>query len=295
MVVFLLVSWLICIYTFSHTLALTMVSTAHELLHCSLVHVLPLQIWLLDNLSQLQYKGKWLTSIIYISQPLSLSLLVIPGEEICTRAQCPRRPCLNWLNSLSQDPCTSESSHGEDTCNKQLLHIPDGRARQMSKENQRERQGKVYEPAFANLNEKLSSPTQRQGAAGGTRGLGSPSQNTTTTQRVDSLSCLFSALWLKCSHSGTSTSTSGLNRVRNLYYKTSVHSLTTCVWEFLIFFFPLKWSQRTFDWTLTRSCFSPYKLGFCIEYWNKKGNYHFCISPTFVSSNAECTKTANVH
>lgn len=96
--------------------------------------------------------------IIYISQPSSLSLLVIPRAKLCTRAQCPRRPALNWLNSLSQDPCTSLSSHGEDTRNKQLLHIPDGRARQMSKANQRERRGKVYEPAFANLS-VLSSKT----------------------------------------------------------------------------------------------------------------------------------------
>ena len=140
-------------------------SAAAELLHCSMAQVLPLQIRLLDNLSQLQYEGKWLTSIIYISQPLSLSLLVIPGAELCTRAQCPRRPSLNWLNSLSQDPCTSLSSHGEDTCSKQLLHIPDGRARQMSKENQRERQGKVYEPAFANLNEKLSIPSSKTGCS----------------------------------------------------------------------------------------------------------------------------------
>lgn len=42
----------------------------------------------------------------------------------------------------------------------------------MSKDNQREKQGKVYEPAFANLNEQLSirSPPQRQGAAGVTQG-----------------------------------------------------------------------------------------------------------------------------
>ena len=120
------------------------------------LHVLSLQSWLLDDLSQLQYGGKRLTSIIYVSQPLSLSRVVIPREEVCTRAWCPRRPSLNWLNSLSLDPCTSPSSHGEDTRSKQLLHIPDGRARQMSKENQRERQGKVYEAAFANLNVNLS-------------------------------------------------------------------------------------------------------------------------------------------
>ncbi|TNN63373.1 hypothetical protein EYF80_026395 [Liparis tanakae] len=89
-----------------------------------------------------------------------------PGEELCTGAQCPRRPGLNWLNSLSQDPCTSPSSHGEDTCSKQLPHIPDGRARQMSKENQRHRQGKVYEPAFANLNEKRSVPSSKTGLGG---------------------------------------------------------------------------------------------------------------------------------
>lgn len=100
-------------------------------------------------------RGRRLTSIIYVSQPLSLSRLVIPREEVCTRAGCPRRPGLDQLNSLSQDPCTSPSSHGEDTRSKQLLHIPDGRARQMSKENQRERRGKVYEPAFANLNVNL--------------------------------------------------------------------------------------------------------------------------------------------
>lgn len=142
-----------------------LMSAAAELLHCRIAKVLPLQIRLLDNLSQLQYEGKWLTSIIYISQPPSLSSLVIPGAELCTRAQCPRRPSLNWLNSLSQDPCTSPSSHGEDTCSKQLLHIPDGRARQMSKENQRERQGKVYEPAFANLNEKLFIPSSKTGCS----------------------------------------------------------------------------------------------------------------------------------
>lgn len=103
-------------------------------------------------------RGQMVNPIIYISQPSSLSLLVIPRAKLCTRAQCPRRPALNWLNSLSQDPCTSLSSHGEDTRNKQLLHIPDGRARQMSKANQRERRGKVYEPAFANLS-VLSSKT----------------------------------------------------------------------------------------------------------------------------------------
>lgn len=213
--------FLLCIYCpcmfdlrlhiLSHTIALA----ADELLHCCMAQVLPLQIRLLDNLSQLQYKGKWLTSIIYISQPLSPSLLVIPREEICTRAQCPRRPNLNWLNSLSQDPCTSPSSHGEDTCSKQLLHIPDGRARQMSKENQRERQGKVYEPAFANLNEKLSIPSSKTGCSWrnswpcpvcSSPGSPSPTQNTATTQCDDSVSCLLSALCLNHNHSGTSTS-----------------------------------------------------------------------------------------
>lgn len=177
-----------------------------------MAQVLPLQIRLLDNLSQLQYEGKWLTSIIYISQPLSLSSLVIPGEELCTRAQCPRRPSLNWLNSLSQDPCTSPSSHGEDTCSKQLLHIPDGRARQMSKENQRERQGKVYEPAFANLNEKLSIPSSKTGCSWrnswpcpvwGSPGSPSPTQNTATTQHADNISCLLGALYLNHNHFGT--------------------------------------------------------------------------------------------
>lgn len=189
-------------------------SAAAELLHCSMAQVLPLQIRLLDNLSQLQYEGKWLTSIIYISQPLSLSLLVIPGAELCTRAQCPRRPSLNWLNSLSQDPCTSPSSHGEDTCSKQLLHIPDGRARQMSKENQRERQGKVYEPAFANLNEKLSIPSSKTGCSWrnsrpcpvwGSPGSPSPTQNTATAQHADNISCLLSALYLNLNHFGTSS------------------------------------------------------------------------------------------
>ena len=60
----------------------TIASAAAELLHCSMAQVLPLQIRLLDNLSQLQYEGKWLTSIIYISQPLSLSLLVIPQRRV---------------------------------------------------------------------------------------------------------------------------------------------------------------------------------------------------------------------
>ena len=125
----------------------------------------PLQIQSLDNLSQLQCEGKWLTFIIYISQPLSLHLPVIPRAELCTRAQCPRRPTLSWLNSLSQALCTGLSSHGEGTCSKQLLHIPDGRARQMSKDNQREGQGKVYEPAFANLNEQLSIPSSKTGCS----------------------------------------------------------------------------------------------------------------------------------
>lgn len=40
-----------------------------------------LQIRLPDYLSQLQYKGKRLTSIIYISQPLYLGSLVILEEE----------------------------------------------------------------------------------------------------------------------------------------------------------------------------------------------------------------------
>lgn len=75
------------VYTFSlshtHTQrARTIASAAAELLHCSMAQVLPLQIRLLDNLSQLQYEGKWLTSIIYISQPLSLSLLVIPQRRV---------------------------------------------------------------------------------------------------------------------------------------------------------------------------------------------------------------------
>lgn len=96
--------------------------------------------------------GRRLTSIIYVSQPLSPSS---PERRYAPGPRCPRRPGLDQLNSLSQDPCTSPSSHGEDTRSKQLLHIPDGRARQMSKENQRERQGKVYEPAFANLNVNL--------------------------------------------------------------------------------------------------------------------------------------------
>lgn len=152
-------------HTDTHTNHRTIVSLSDELLHCGIARALPLQIQLLDNLSQLQYEGKWLTSIIYISQPPSLSLPVILGAELCTRAQCPGRPSLNWLNSLSQDPCTSSSSHGEDTCSKQLLHIPDGRARQMSKENQRERQGKVYEPALANLNEQLFIPSSKTGCS----------------------------------------------------------------------------------------------------------------------------------
>ncbi|CAB1460737.1 unnamed protein product [Pleuronectes platessa] len=157
-----------------------------------------------------------------MAQPPSLSSLVIPGAELCTRAQCPRRPTLNWLNSLSQDPCTSSSSHGEDTCSKQLLHIPDGRARQMSKENQRERQGKVYEPAFANLNETLSIPSSKTGCSWRNsrpwpvRGCpGSPTLSTATTQRTDNISRLLAALRLNHDHSGTSTGRLWLRGRRN--------------------------------------------------------------------------------
>lgn len=160
-----------------------------------------------------------MVNLYNIHFPASFSELAChpPEEELCTRAQCPRRPSLNWLNSLSRDLCTSPSSHGEDTCSKQLLHIPDGRARQMSKENQRERQGKVYEPAFASLNEKLSIPSSKTGCSWRNSWPRpclwlswsspltlSPTHRTATAQRVDSISCLFSALCLNHKHSGTS-------------------------------------------------------------------------------------------
>lgn len=51
-----------------------------------MVQVLPLQIRLLDNLSQLQYEGKWLTSIIYISQPPSLSFACHPRSRVMHQA-----------------------------------------------------------------------------------------------------------------------------------------------------------------------------------------------------------------
>ncbi len=156
-----------------------------------------------------------MVNLYNIHFPASFSELAChpPGEESCTRAQCPRRPSLNWLNSLSPDPCTSPSSHGEDTCSKQLLHIPDGRARQMSKENQRERQGKVYEPAFANLDEKLSIPSSKTGCSWrnswpcpvcSSPGSPSPTQNTATTQHSDNISCLLRALCLNYNLFGTS-------------------------------------------------------------------------------------------
>lgn len=76
----------------------------------------------------------------------------------------------------------------------------------MSKKNQRERQGKVYEPAFANLNEKLFIPSSKTGCSWrnsrpcpvwGSPGSSSPTQNTATTQHADNISCSLSALYLK--------------------------------------------------------------------------------------------------
>lgn len=71
------------VYTFSlsHTLTKIM-SAAAELLHCSMAQVLLLQIRLLDSLSQLQYEGKWLTSIIYISQPFFSELACHPQSRV---------------------------------------------------------------------------------------------------------------------------------------------------------------------------------------------------------------------
>lgn len=83
----------------------------------------------------------------------------------------------------------------------------------MSKENQRERQGKVYEPAFANLNEKLSIPSSKTGCSWrnswpcpvcSSPGSVSPTQNTATTQHADNISCLLGALHLNHDHFGTS-------------------------------------------------------------------------------------------
>lgn len=96
--------YLTYVYTLSLTLSLshtwdhTIVSAAAELLHCSMVQVLPLQIRLLDNLSQLQYEGKWLTSIIYISQPLSLSSLSSPEKSYAPGPSVPGDPV--WIGSI---------------------------------------------------------------------------------------------------------------------------------------------------------------------------------------------------
>lgn len=189
-------------------------SAAAELLHCSMAQVLPLQIQLLDNLSQLHYGGKWLTFIIYISQPRFSELACHPRSRVMHQGPVSQATQFQLAQFIKPGPVhkpefTRAKTLAANSCCTFLMGGP----RQMSKENQRERQGKVYEPAFANLNEKPSIPSSKTGCSWrnswpcpvwGSPGSLSPTHNTATAQHADNISCLLCALCLNHNHFGTS-------------------------------------------------------------------------------------------
>lgn len=93
--------------------------------------------------------------------PASLSGLACHPRrrEICGRGpRRPGRPALNWLNSLSRDPCTSPGfTRRRHTRSKTAAahSLMGGPGRCPRKIKGGKTRGKVYEAAFASLNEKL--------------------------------------------------------------------------------------------------------------------------------------------
>lgn len=93
--------------------------------------------------------------------PASLSGLACHPRRREIRGRGPRRPgrpALNWLNSLSRDPCTSPgfTRRGHTRSKTAAAHsLMGGPGRCPRKIKGGKTRGKVYEAAFASLNEKL--------------------------------------------------------------------------------------------------------------------------------------------